>query len=506
MLQLVTRNSKIGNCSQIIPVRRTRREKKVFKGLRPKIIWDLFEDITQIPRESKKEEKIRSWIKSWAVNHNLPYREDKIGNILLSTDASNGCEHYRGVILQAHLDMVCQKDPGSAHDFDNDPIPVKIVDDYVTAEGTTLGADNGIGIAVCLATLIDPHLKHGPIEVLLTVDEETGLTGAFALESNFFSHNLLLNLDSEDEGEITISSAGGGGTKIVLPINREKKTSLTGFKLTVGGLTGGHSGIDIHKSRLNAIKVLVEGLINIRQKVDVNFHICSINSDGAHNSIPRDAHCEFLVDNTEAVKQIFKEWIKQIETYRKYESKIKVDLQEMSIDTCMTSSNAIITLLYEIPHGPLSYSKNISDLVETSNNLATVRTTPTTVEIVVSNRSSNDEELNRVRSELKELGERVDAEVYQGPAYPGWQPELDSQFLGLVKQEYEREYGKEVKLKAIHAGLETGLFKGINPRIQLVSIGPEMKDVHSPQERVYIKSVDLLWRVVKAVLTKLDQI
>ena len=187
-------------------------KKKVLKGLEPRIVWELFEDISRIPRESKKEEKIRFWIKSWAKNHNLSYKEDKTGNLLLSKNASKGCEHYQGVILQAHLDMVAQKDPDSPHDFDKDPIPVKIVEDYVTAEGTTLGADNGIGIAMCLGVLIDPHLKHGPIEVLLTVDEETGLTGAFSLDKSFFNHKLLLNLDSEDEGEITVSSAGGGET------------------------------------------------------------------------------------------------------------------------------------------------------------------------------------------------------------------------------------------------------------------------------------------------------
>ena len=279
-----------------------------------------------------------------------------------------------------------------------------------------------------------------------------------------------------------------------------------GFKLIVGGLTGGHSGVDINKSRLNAIKVLVEGLINFRQKIDYNFHICTIAGGSAHNAIPRNAYCEFLVDNAEAIKQIFKEWNRQIESYRKNEGNIKVDLQEVFIDTCVSSTNAIITLLYEIPHGPLALSKDILDLVETSNNLALVKTTSNKLEIVVSTRSSIDEELNRVRGELKELGERVDAEVIQEPTYPGWQPELNSPFLRLVKQEYDRDYDKEVKLKAIHAGLETGLFKGIIPELQLVSIGPEIKDAHSPQERVYIESVDLIWRIVKAVLSKLDQI
>ncbi len=480
-------------------------EPKILNGLEPKIIWELFEEISRIPRESKKEEKIRAWVKAWANKHKVPIKEDEVGNILLTKEASRGCEHYPGVILQAHLDMVAQKEPSCDHDFDNDPIPLKIVDDYVTAEGTTLGADNGIGIAMCLAAMIDPYLENGPIEVLLTVDEETGLTGAFGLEFSFINHKLLLNLDSENEGEITISSAGGGDTEIILPVTWHHK-SYYGFNLTVNGLTGGHSGVDIHKDRFNAIKILIEGLINIRQQVD--FHICSINGGSAHNAIPREASCDFLVDDKEITKGVLEEWNGQIKTYRKSEPKLEVKLSEASLETCMSSqsSSAIITLLYEIPHGPLSFSKEIPDLVETSNNLAKVKTTATQIEVVASTRSSVNEELNRVRSELKELGERVGGNVSQGSAYPGWQPELDSPFLKLVQQEYTREYNKEVKLMAIHAGLETGLFKGINPELQLVSIGPEIKDPHSPQERVYIKSVDLIWRIVKAVLAKLDQL
>ncbi len=481
-------------------------EKRVLGELEPHIVWNLFEDISQIPRESKKEEKIRVWIKNWAQKHQISYEEDSTGNLLLKVKASKGGEEYPGVILQAHLDMVAQKVPESSHDFDNDPIPLKIVDDYVTADGTTLGADNGIGVAMALAAISNPLLKHGPIDVILTVDEETGLTGAFAIDKEFIKYRYLLNLDSEDEGEITVSSAGGGETKFILPVTWDTKPSLTGFKLTVGGLTGGHSGVDIHKSRLNAIKILIEGIINIRQKVDYDFHLCTIRGGSAHNAIPRDAYCEFLVDNTEAVKLMFDEWRSQIKTYRTNEPGIKVDLQEISLDTCVTSTNSILTLLYEIPHGALAFSKDIPDLVETSNNLALVKTSSDSIEIIASTRSSIDEELHRVRTELKELGERVSAQVIQNPTYPGWQPDLDSAFLNLVKQEYDREYKQESKLKAIHAGLETGLFKGIDPDLQLVSIGPEIKDAHSPQERVYIKSVELIWRIVVAVLSKLDQI
>ncbi|MFX1517708.1 MAG: beta-Ala-His dipeptidase [Promethearchaeota archaeon] len=480
-------------------------EKRVLGKLKPQIVWNIFEDISQIPRESKKEQKIREWVKKWANNHQISWMEDNVGNLLLSAEASEECEKFPGVILQGHLDMVAQKNPDSSHDFDNDPIPIKIDEDFVTAEGTTLGADNGIGIAIALAAIIDPSLKHGPIDVLLTVDEETGLTGAFGLDKSFLKYKFLLNLDSEEEGKITVSSAGGGDTKFTIPFTRGSKSSLIGFTLTIGGLTGGHSGVDIHKNRFNAIKVLVEGLVNIRQKVE-DFYICSINGGSAHNAIPRNASCEFLVDNTEGVREIFDDWKRQIKSYKKNEPKINVNLQETPLDTYISSTNAVITLLYEIPHGPLAFSNEIVDLVETSNNLALIKTTLDSIEIVASTRSSFNEELHHVRSELKDLGDRVGAEVIQEPSYPGWHPELDSPFLNLTKQAYEREYGEEVKLKAVHGGLETGLFKGIDPELQLVSIGPEIKDAHSPQERVYIESVDLIWRTVKAVLSNLNRL
>ena len=480
-------------------------EERVLGKLKPKIVWNIFEDVSQIPRESKKEEKIRKWVKKWADKHKISWREDSVGNLLLSVEASTGCEDFPGVILQGHLDMVAQKNPDSPHDFDNDPIPIKIEEDFVTAEGTTLGADNGIGVAIALAAIEDPSLQHGPIDVLLTVDEETGLTGAFGLDKNFLRHKYLLNLDSEDEGKITVSSAGGGDTKFTIPFNRESKSSLIGFTLTIGGLKGGHSGVDIHKNRFNALKVLTEGLVNIRQKVE-DFYICSIHGGSAHNAIPRNAYCEFLVDNPEGVREIFDDWKRQIKSYEKNEPKISVNLQETSLNTFIASTNAVITLLYEVPHGPLAYSNEIDDLVETSNNLALIKTTLDSIEIITSTRSSCDEELHRVRSELKDLGERVGAEVIQESSYPGWHPELDSLLLNLTKQEYEREYGQKVELKAVHGGLETGLFKGIDPELQLVSIGAKIKDAHSPQERVYIESVDLIWRTVRAVLSNVNQL
>lgn len=481
-------------------------ESRVLGELDPKIVWELFEKISSIPRPSKKEEKIRSWVKSWAKENEIFYKEDEIGNLLLFQQATENCEDFPGVVLQTHLDMVTQKVPESPHDFDNDPIPIKIVDDFITADGTTLGADSGIGIAIALATLVDPELKHGPLEVLLTVDEETCLTGAFAIKTNFFSHKLLLNLDSEDEGEITISSAGGGDSKLIKEISRISSDEHLGFRLSVGGLAGGHSGVDIHLPRINAIKLMVDGLEKLNERVSMKIN--NLEGGSAHNAIPRDCICDLVVARKDKhiVDSWYREWLEKIEIYREQESNITIELKSLMITEGILESEEIFGLLKEIPHGPIAFSKTIPDLVETSNNLAIVRTDPETIEIVTSTRSSVDKELHRVRSELSKIGDKYGARVSHDPAYPGWKPELDSPFLQLVKNEYEKEYGKEVKLKAIHAGLECGLFKGLDPELQIVSLGPEIKDGHSPNERVYIKSVNMIYIIVKSILMNLNQI
>ncbi len=475
-------------------------------GLEPAIIWNLFENISNIPRKSKQEEKIRDWVKNWANSYSIQWKEDKIGNLLLPQIASPGCESYPGVVIQAHLDMVAQKTPNSSHNFDNDPIPLQIIDDYVTADGTTLGSDNGIGMAMALATLIDDSFKHGPIEVLLTVDEEAGLTGAFALEKGFFSYKFLLNLDSEVEGEITVSSAGGGDTKISIPITYIEKPSYLGYELEISGLHGGHSGVDIDKARLNAIKLIFEGLMNIRS--DTDLWLCDISGGSAHNAIPRDASVKFLVPNNkkrEALKG-FDTWNKTINRYREIEPNIKVKIEEITSNKGIIQTNDILSLIDEIPHGPIAMSEDFTDLVETSNNLAMIKNLDNSIIFSCSSRSSVGSSLDQVRNELKILGEKFSAEVSQGSGYPGWKSSLDSPFLMLVKQEYDQIFAKEVKLKGTHGGLECGLFIGLNPDLQIVSIGPEIKDAHSPQERVYINSVDIIWRIVKSVLTKMNQL
>ncbi|MHA1228805.1 MAG: beta-Ala-His dipeptidase, partial [Candidatus Hodarchaeales archaeon] len=394
---------------------------------------------------------------------------------------------------------VCQKSKDSKHNFDHDVIPLKIIEDYVTADGTTLGADNGIGVAMGLAGLIDPSIRHGPIDVLLTIDEETGLTGAFALKSDFIRYKYLINLDSEDEGEITAGSAGGGDTKIILK-PKFKPIQEEGIEISISGLKGGHSGIDIHLPRLNAIKLIAELLDFIEDSIPIK--ISKIKGGSAHNAIPRDCNALIVVkdEDKDNLKALLESWKNKNEYYYEKEPDLKVRMKNRAVESYIENSLEIIKLLKEIPHGPLAFSKTIEGLVETSNNLALIETKADEIVISCSSRSSKDKELENLRKSLKELAEERGGIVEQGTAYPGWSPDLNSALLKLVKKEYEKCYGKEVKLKAIHAGLECGLFKGLDPDLQIVSFGPEIKDGHSPDERVYIKSVELIWKVLKSVL------
>jgi dipeptidase D len=478
-------------------------EKRVLNELEPKIVWNIFEDITKVPRPSKKEEKIRKWIKDWAKKYNISFEEDTIGNIILTKKAMPGCEDYPVLVLQAHMDMVCQKTPETKIDFENDPLKIKIVDDYVTAKGTTLGADDGIGMAYGMAALISEDIKHGPLEVVLTVDEETGLTGAFKMEKGFFSGKYLLNVDSETLGEITIGSAGGGDTHYSLPVNYEEKEEWKGIRLSINGLKGGHSGIDIHLPRLNAIKVVIEGVLSLKDKM--NTLISSINGGSVHNAIPRESVCELLVPKEkrdEAVK-ILEEWkIKTLTEKQKNEPNMKITISRTSENKVLTKkrSDSICNLLYEIPHGAISFSKEIEGLVQTSNNLAVVKSSEDKIDIFLSGRSSVDRELKELRKKLKTLGEKYGADVIQENAYPGWQADPGSPFLALVKNSYEDILKNEVSIKAIHGGLECGLFSNLNPELQIASIGPEIKNVHTPNERVYIKSVGTVWDVIRKII------
>ncbi len=475
----------------------------ILGNLEPKLIWEIFEEITTIPRPSNKEEKIRSWIKKWAKKNNITIKnEDKVGNLLLRKEATKGCEKFPTLVIQAHLDMVCQKNAGVEIDFENDPLTIVLEDNIVSAKGTSLGADNGIGMAYGLAALVDSELKHGPLELLFTVDEETGLTGAFALKPGFFSGKYLLNVDSEELGTITISSAGGGGTDFTLPINFKELQDSHAMEIFVSGLQGGHSGIDIDLPRLNAIKVGLDGLLTLQ---DENIQIKTIIAGTAHNAIPRNftAGIVFPKENKKSVKKKLNDWKnKTLSIGREAESKLKIEIKDSSASKAISKekTKAVLELLESIFHGPISFSKEISGLVQTSNNLATVKMTKKDIQVHVSTRSSVDEEMNEAREKLKKVGEEVGFIVKLDKAYPGWRPDTKSPFLKLVQEKYDEVTQTPTKLIAIHAGLECGLFLALDSNLQVASIGPNIKNAHSPDEYVEITSVGIIWNVIKKLI------
>lgn len=482
---------------------------KKLENLKPEIVWQIFEEISKIPRPSKKEEKIRAWVKKWAKENDIEVKkEDATGNILLFKEASKGCEDYPTLILQAHMDMVCQKESNYEIDFENDPIKVKIINGKVTAEGTSLGADNGIGMAYSLAALTINKLKHGPLEVLLTVDEETGLTGAFAIKSGFFTGKYLLNVDSESIGTITISSAGGGGTNFSKKLVFSAAEELTGFKIIIAGLQGGHSGVDIDLPRLNAIKIGADALLELKE---IDFQIQDINAGTAHNAIPRECRIELLMPKGQKkeAKKILSSWKeKTLKLGKQTEKEIEITIKEITTKKAMTKTQTqnIVNLLSEVHHGPISYSKEITGLVQTSNNLAIAKIENNEFTAHVSTRSSVNDELEDARAKLTEIGKEYSFKVELNEAYPGWEPNPDSPFIKLVKEKYEKVLKKDVELEAIHAGLECGLFKAIDPDLQIASIGPNIKNAHSPDEFVEIESVEILWNLITKTIEGMGEL
>lgn len=490
----------------------------ILRDLEPQIVWNIFEQITMIPRPSKKEEQIRKWLIEWVKEHNLAYKTDEIGNLVIKKGASEGCQDWPILTLQGHMDMVCQKEHGVKIDFENDPIPIAHDDKIVYARGTSLGADNGVGVALALAILKDETLEHGPLEVLITVDEETGLTGAFAMEKGFFEGDYLLNIDSEEQGEITIGSAGGGGTTFKRKLSWiDVNDAYQGYKLKIGGLKGGHSGTDIHLPRANAIKLGAECLLHLQLELEEElaldkafFYLGESSGGSAHNAIPRDAEYTFIVEKTyeTMATEILDKWIKKtIEEQKEHEEKITIEYEPTEMQKSINEEDTIkiLMLIRSIRHGPIKFSKTIKGLVQTSNNLAVMEIAENTVNIHCSTRSSVTEELEVFREGLADLGENYNFDVEQGEAYPGWKPEPDSAFTQLVKISY-LEHMEKVELRAIHAGLECGLFLRLKPELQVTSIGPNIRNPHSPSEFVEIESVEIIWRVLKSVIRNISKL
>jgi dipeptidase D len=477
--------------------------------LEPKLLWKHFNEIRKIPRCSKHEEKIRDYVLSFGKKMDLAVKTDKTGNIVITKPASPGYQQKPCTILQGHMDMVCEKNSDSHHDFSRDPIKVQIKGDILTAQGTTLGADNGIGIATSLAILEDTTIKHGPLEVLFTVDEETGLTGAFALNPDMLTGKLMLNLDSEDFGVITVGCAGGGDSQITLPISREKnhESGMTSLKIVVTGLRGGHSGVDIHEQRGNAIKILARILWTATQKFSLR--VSDIQGGDKHNAIPRESWARISIpaNEKEDVIALIREQEKDISLeIHPIDPKFKVEITpDTQITDVLTSESHIclLNLLHGLPHGIQKMSYDIPDLVETSTNLATVSLKENTADISLSSRSSIASALQNLRGQIRALATLAGAKVKEEKPYPGWKPNLDSPLLKLSKDIFKDMFSQEPKVEAIHAGLECGIIGEKFPGMDMISIGPTIKYPHSPEEQVHIKTVEKFYHYALKILEKI---
>jgi len=488
----------------------------VLESLEPKVVWEIFEHVFSVtPRESKKEDKIRAKLKSWiperakSLGIEISLQEDDVGNILVKRPASSGMESVPSLLFQGHMDMVCETDRTEGFDFDNDPIPVQIQanGEWVDADGTTLGADNAIGTSIALAVLLDPNLKSGPLEILITVDEETGLTGAFALDTDklVIDSRLLVNIDSGDLGRITIGSAGGGDTTFKKTLQTNDVTGdATFYELVVAGLFGGHSGVDIHKHRGNANKLVSKLLVPIID--EMNVHLCKWNGGSKHNAITREAAAKFAVETGKSsrAEELLEKTRDEILAYFiELEPDIQISWEKSSPEPAFSleESKKIIQSIYLLHQGPIAFSPAIAGLVETSNNVAVVETNDSEMRVQMSTRSSVDTELEVFRKKLATIGQLTGWEVIQKTAYPGWKPEPESPFTTFISSEYLKFVDEEIKISAIHAGLECGIIGSKLPGMQMVAIGPLMKYLHTPDEKVKISTVgtiyDLLISIVK---------
>ncbi|MEA5129027.1 MAG: aminoacyl-histidine dipeptidase [Proteiniphilum sp.] len=475
--------------------------------LQPSAIWNYFYQITQIPRPSKKEKKILAYLLDFARQHNLEAKQDKAGNIVITKPATPGKENIPTVILQSHVDMVCEKNSDVTHDFDNDPIETIIDGDWIKANGTTLGADNGIGVAAQLALLAADNISHGRIEALFTVDEETGLTGANSLDKNLLTGNILINLDTEEEGEIYIGCAGGKGTKAYFHYKeKDAPNKYFWFRIKVKGLRGGHSGSDIDKKLANANKILTRFLYSITRK-KYGMVLSEIGGGNLHNAIPREAHALLGVKDKykEDIRVKLNTFLAQVqEEYKHTDPGLDIQLESVQIPSKVINkkiTERLISALYACPHGVIGMSYDIPGLVETSTNLASVKMVDHhQIEVGSSQRSSVESQKEYVVNMVSSVFELAGAKVTHNDGYPGWQPNPDSNILKHAQKEYEALFGKKPKIKAIHAGLECGLFLEKYPHLDMISIGPDMTDVHSPDEQMKISSVGKFWDFLVKIL------
>ena len=475
--------------------------------LQPEGMWRYFHEITQIPRPSKKEDKIRDYLIGFGKKFNLETIVDNIGNVLIRKDGTHGMENHKTVVLQSHMDMVCEKNSDVNFDFDKDPIITHIDGDWLKATGTTLGADDGIGIAASLALLESDEYSHPPIEALFTMDEETGLTGAFGLKNDLLKGKILLNLDSEDEGEIFIGCAGGRDTVAEFDITYKEVNNKITARIDVKGLNGGHSGDDIQKGYGNANKLINRILFEARN--EFNIDVNNINGGNLRNAIAREAFAIVLIEENNYTKLVelvaeFKSIFKS--EYHKTELNITAEIKKTdSVDTAINEIDKIIQATYACPHGVLAWSQDIEDFVETSTNLASLKVKDNKFEFVTSQRSSVgsalDDACNMVASTFMTIG----AKTTHSDGYPGWAPNPNSEILDIARESYISLFKNEPKVLAIHAGLECGLIGETYPEMDMISFGPTIKGAHSPDERLLINTAQMFWDHMIDILKRIPK-
>jgi dipeptidase D len=477
--------------------------------LQPDRLWHYFLEICQVPRPSKKEEKIVAYLMKFGKDHGLETLTDEIGNVLIRKPGTKGKENVKSVILQSHVDMVCEKNSDVMFDFDNDAIQPYIEGDWVKARGTTLGADDGIGIAAQLAILESKDIPHGPIECLFTIDEETGLTGAFGLKPDLLKSRILLNLDSEDEGQIFIGCAGGRDTVATFDLETEAvPVGMVAYKVSITGLKGGHSGDDINKGLGNAVKLLNRFLWNCSEKFYAR--VSSMDAGNLRNAIAREGFAVLVLATEKSTD--FEKYVKDFESDIKDELHTTEPLLKFNAVRCDLPVSVLnpdveyflLNSLYSCPHGVIEYSREIPNFVETSTNLASVKFKDDKIIVTTSQRSSVASAMKDVCDMVASVFYLAGADVEQSSGYPGWKPDPNSEILKITVDSYKKLFNQDPQVLAIHAGLECGLVGAIYPGMDMVSFGPTIKGAHSPDERLEIKSAVKFWELLVDILNRIQ--
>ncbi|GIL58597.1 hypothetical protein Vafri_13481 [Volvox africanus] len=531
-----------GSKSSASPVLTTRdgmANDDAIADLKPVLLWRYFKDLTQIPRPSKHEERVLQYLKDFAAERQLSWQQDAVGNLVIRRPGSGGGEGAPCVVVQGHVDMVCEKEPSLDHNFLTDPLVIRRDGDWLKATGTTLGADNGIGVAAALALLSSPpSAKLPPLECLFTVDEETGLTGAFDISPDLLTGRTMLNLDTEDWGEVFIGCSGGGDMSLVVEVALEQQTSsssssptnMTAHTLKLGGLLGGHSGLNIHEGRGNAVQLMARALAVVAAAAGHDgWRLVGLTGGDKRNAIARDASAVILIaeDKQVAAASAVESLLKELRTeYGTIETGLTLTLTQAAAAAGLPAAapqpalvpadaERLLSLLRGLPHGPLKFSHAVPGLVETSNNVASVKEAPSSLPthrryvIVTSTRSSLMAALEATRDVIQGVARLAGCvDVQRGKAYPGWQPDLDSKVLKVTLDAYRDMLGgnQTAKVGAIHAGLECGILGEKFPGMDMVSFGPTIKGAHSPDERVKISTVEPFWELTIRVLEHLADV